>query len=67
MYVSEYLTINGSAYTSITSPVSALNQLSEDKLDKVSKFRIDAPARSRFKAETGEVIDVYAEPLLNIN
>ena len=41
-----------------------LNQLSEDKLDKVSKFRIDAPARSRFKAETGEIIDVYAEPLI---
>ena len=40
------------------------NQLSEDKLNKVSKFRIDVPARSRFKAETGEIIDVYAEPLI---
>ena len=41
-----------------------VNQISEDKLDKVSKFKFDTPARSRFKAEAGEIIDVYAEPLI---
>lgn len=40
-----------------------LNQISEDMLDKVSKFKFDKPAKSQFRAKGGKIIDVYAEPL----
>ena len=41
-----------------------LNQLSEEQLDKMSMFEFDDPAKARFEAQSGEKVDVYAEPVL---
>jgi hypothetical protein len=41
-----------------------LNQIDEDKLDKVSKFIANKPARSRFEDDHGNILDVYAEAVI---
>ena len=41
-----------------------LNQIDEDKLDKMSKFVTDKPAKSRFESDNGNILDVYTEAVL---